>query len=368
MWGLGSGGHPVGSDQYHGDAYYFFRRTGLNANNYFLNRAGVRRPILDRDQFGGIFGGPIWRDRAWFFTSYQGTRENNGASLLNSLATVFVPENLTSDRSTAGLDTLAQQFGVPVVPGVSPNPVSVALLQATLPDGRFVIPSAPSPGTCNLPLGDPCDFVPVPVSALSTFREYQFNSNVDVQVSDKNRVSGKFFFANNPTSQGLFSLAGLQNALQLPGFGASLTINNRLLSLSETHIFRSTLLNEVHFGYSHLTVSSIPDEPFTSADFGIASPLSKLFPGLSTISVSNMFDIGSSPFADNNSHFQTFMTSDTVSWVRGRHNVRFGGEFKHEEYNPLFNAYTRGQLFFTGIPALGSNLFRDFLWGSRHCR
>jgi hypothetical protein len=352
-----------GSDQYHGNAYYFLRRTGLNANNYFLNRSGIERPVLDRDQFGGTFGGPVRRDHAWFFASYQGTAENNGASLLNSLATIFVPENLTDDRSTAALDVVAQQFGVPVVPGISPHPIAVALLQAKLPNGKFLIPSARSPGTCNLEQGDPCDSVPVPVSTLSTFREDQFNSNLDVQVPASNRFSVKFFYAHNLPHQGLFSLAGLQNALQLPGFGADVPVDNRLVSLSDTHVFRAHLLNETRFGYYRQRVATVPDEPFKSADFGIASPLSNVFPGLSTISLSNMFDIGSSPFADNATAGETYHASETVSWTQGRHILRFGGDFKYTKVNLLFNSYTRGQLIFTGIPALGSDPFRDFLLG-----
>lgn len=361
--GMVSAVTKTGSNQYHGDGYYFVRRTGLNANNYFLNRDGIERPVFDRDQFGGTFGGPIRRDHAWFFTSYQGTAENNGTSLVNSLSTVFVPENLTDDRSTAALDGIAQQFGVPVVPGVSPHPIAVALLQATLPNGKFLIPSAPSPRSCNLPLGDPCNFVPVSVSALSTFREDQFNSNLDMQAGASNRLSVKFFYAHNLAHQGLFSLAGLQNALQLPGNGADLPLDHRLVSLNATHVFRPHLLNEVQVGYSRLSVAAVPDEPFKWVDFGIASPLNYLFPGLGTISLSSLFDIGSPPFADNRNDIKTYHASDTVSWTEGRHTLKFGGDFKYHEVDLLFNAYTRGQLLFTGIPTLGSNPFRDFLLG-----
>jgi hypothetical protein len=89
-----------GANAFHGTAYEFFRNTALDANNFFLNRADIPRPAYQRNQFGGAVGGPIVKDRAWFFVSYQGTREKNGTSLSNSIGTIFVPGNLTNDRST----------------------------------------------------------------------------------------------------------------------------------------------------------------------------------------------------------------------------------------------------------------------------
>src|ERR1700752_4576741 len=74
-----------GANDFHGNAYYFFRNRALNANDFFLNAAGRPRPTLNRNQFGGTLGGPIIKDRLFFFGSYQGTRERNGASLNNSL-------------------------------------------------------------------------------------------------------------------------------------------------------------------------------------------------------------------------------------------------------------------------------------------
>ncbi|MGA7044668.1 MAG: carboxypeptidase-like regulatory domain-containing protein, partial [Candidatus Sulfotelmatobacter sp.] len=88
-----------GTNRLHGDVYEFLRNTDLDANNFFLNgENGVvtPRPTYQRNQFGGTLGGPVIKDRAWFFISYQGTRETNGTSLTNSLATEFVPAFLGS--------------------------------------------------------------------------------------------------------------------------------------------------------------------------------------------------------------------------------------------------------------------------------
>src|ERR1041385_2441838 len=93
-----------GGNQFHGNAYYFIRNKALNANEFFLESATQPKPVLSRHQFGGTFGGPIRRDRLFFFGSYQGTRAPNGASLNNSLLFPFIPPQLRdNNRSSASL-------------------------------------------------------------------------------------------------------------------------------------------------------------------------------------------------------------------------------------------------------------------------
>ena len=354
-----------GTNAFHGNLYEFFRNTSLDANNFFLNGSKVPRPPYQRNQFGGTLGGPLIKSRMWFFVSYQGSRERNGTSLLNSIDTVVVPANLTNDRSEQALDNLAQSYGV-FFCTTSPNtgclqtfnPMADFLLKATLPNGQLVIPSAPSNcvpnfGTCN-----------APVVGVSKFREDQLNTNLDFQLSSKNRLSAKFFGANNPATQALFNLFGLANALPVPGFGGTANLNQRVLSVDDTHTVTSHIVNDLHFGFGFITTGSQPQEPYTSAQLGIASPLSNLFKGMPEISVADFFDLGASPFADNGAVEKTYAANDTLSWQKGRHSLKFGGEYKHHELNETFNLYTRGQMFFLGFdpfvaPVLAP--FADFL-------
>lgn len=338
-----------GTNSFHGNLYEFLRNTSLDANNFFLNRSGVKRPVYQRNQFGGTFGGPLIRDRMWFFLSYQGSRERNGTSLLNSIGTVVVPDNLTDDRSDSGISTLAASFGLP---GVDPS--AKFLLQAKLPNGSYVIPSAPS--NC-VPVNGVCS---APVVGVSKFREDQLNTNLDFKLTSKNRLSGKFFGANNPATQALFNLFGLANVLPVPGFGGTANLNQRVLSLDDTHIISPRVVNDLHFGFGFITTGSQPQEPFTSAQLGITSPLSNLFPGMPEISVANYFDLGASPFADNSGVEKTYTVGDTLSWQKGRHSFKFGVEYKHHDLNETFNLYTRGQIFYLGF---SGNPFVDFLGG-----
>src|SRR5690242_5862314 len=123
-----------GGPDFHGNAYYFFRNKALNENDFFLESAEQPKPVLTRHQFGGTLGGPIVRDRIFFFGSYQGTRETNGAALNNSLLFPFIPPKLRDDNRSA--IALQETFAV------TPNPVAVTILNAKLPNGQFAIPSA----------------------------------------------------------------------------------------------------------------------------------------------------------------------------------------------------------------------------------
>jgi TonB dependent receptor len=358
-----------GTNQFHGNLYEFLRNTSLDANDFFLNAAGVPRPPYRRNQFGGTLGGPIWRNRVWFFVSYQGTRETNGTSLVNSIGTAFVPSDLTNDRSTATLQAFAASYGVPPCSNMPStgclDPTALFLLQAKLPNGQYVIPSAPHP--VPIPASGVAPLVPVPVVGISTFREDQFNTNLDFKLSNANHLAAKFFFANNPELQALFNSFGLGNALPVPGFGAQTGFNQRVLSLDDTHVIAPTLLNDARFGYSVITTFATPQEPFTSAQLGISSPLSTQFPGMPEISVANDFDLGASPFSDNSAKEATYTATDMLTWTHGRHSLKFGVEFHHDNLLEYFNLYTRGDIYFLGFstdPVTGlPDPFKDFLGG-----
>lgn len=354
-----------GTASLHGNTYLFLRNDALNANDFFLNRSGTKRPEYKREQYGATLGGPIRKDRAWFFVAYQGTHEINGTSLNNSIATAFVPQNLGSDRSTTALASLAASFDLNKI-----NPTALFLLHAKLPGGSFVIPSAPEPVACTYPN---CTSVPVTLAGRSKFDENQFNTNFDLKPSNANRFGVKFFLATSPATQALYNSFGLGNTLPLPGFGADFDLTHRLVSIIDTHGLTARALNEFRFGYSRIGVLSVPEEPFSATQMGISSPLSTQFPGMPTISVTNFFDVGASPYSDNDNATQTYELADTLSWDNGRHSLKFGAEYKRELCDLRFNLYTRGQIVlpglsgnpaFGGVPGNPTNPFRDFLGGA----
>jgi hypothetical protein len=319
-----------GGSRYHGNIYEFLRNDALNANDFFLNAAGRPRPVLTRNQFGGTIGGPIIRDKAFFFASYQGTRERNGASLNNSLTFPVIPVQLTDNNRTAA--GLAAAFGLPAA---SISPITVSILNARLSNGAFAIPSATTASGLS------------PQSGISTFRENQFNGNFDWTINAKHTFSAKNFFASNPTHQANYNFAGLGNGpTQLPGTGGDLDIIQTLSSLTDTYVFGPNVINQARFGFSRLRVTSVPEEPFTSQQFGITNPLGNLFAGMPTLTVTGLFTLGSSPLSDQSSRINSFTFQDTVSIVRGRHRLKVGGEYRRSQVNFYFNAFSRGQLIF----------------------
>lgn len=319
-----------GGARYHGNIYEFLRNDALNANDFFLNAAGRPRPVLTRNQFGGTIGGPVVREKAFFFASYQGTRERNGASLNNSLTFPIIPPQLTdANRTAAGLSAA---FGIPAA---NISPIAVSILNARLPSGEFAIPSATTASGLS------------PQSGISTFRESQFNGNFDWNISQKHTFSAKNFFASNPTKQANYNFAGLGNGpTQLPGTGGDLDIVQTLSSLTDTYVFGPNVINQARFGFSRLRVTSVPEEPFTASQFGITNPLANLFPGMPTLTVTGLFTLGSSPLADQSSRINSFTFQDTLSIVAGRHRIKVGGEYRRSQVNFYFNAFSRGQLIF----------------------
>ena len=331
-----------GTNQWHGNAYEFLRNTVLNANNYFLNASKIKRPPYRRNQFGGTIGGPLMKDRAWLFLSYQGTRETNGTSLTNSLSSIFVPGYVTGDRSLTGLNTLMMNAtGLPLA---YMAPQAYDILTAQLPNGSYLLPASQ---------GNASGVVTTPT--ISTYREDQMNGNLDFKLSNANHLSVKAFLANNPTKQGLYSFAGIGNALQAPGAPTGFNMHQRVYAATDTHLISTRTINEFRFGYSGIGARFLPQEPFTGADFGISGPLQSLFPGAPTISIINMMDLGPSPLADNFSQVETYSYGDMLTMNRGRHTIKVGVDYKRQVINLFFNAYTRGQVYF--------DTFAEFLEG-----
>jgi len=349
-----------GTNDLHGNAYYYFRDDSLNANDPFVKARGLDRPTLERNQFGGTIGGPIVRDRVFFFGSYQGTRETNGASLVNSLTFPVVPAGLTDTNRNAA--ALATAFGVSQA---LITPSAIALLNQKLPNGQFVIPSSGASGL-SATTG-----VPIVQSGESKFRENQFNINGDVAFSQNHTLSAKFFIADNPTTQANYNFTGTGNGnTQLQGFGADLTIKQKLYTISDTYVFSPNVVNQARVGFSRIRVTSFPDEPFTAAQIGITNPNASLYSGGPTMSfagLDSIFFLGSSPLADQSSRINAYSASDTLSWTVGNHRLKFGGEHRFSQVKFYFNAFTRGQLNYTDTFTSGvrtATAFQNFLTGN----
>jgi hypothetical protein len=355
--GRNSGGNIAvvtksGTNALHGSVFEFLRNRQLNANDFFLNAKGRPRPFLTRNQFGATIGGPVIKDKTFFFFSYQGTRERNGASLNNSLTFPNIPAGLTNDRSDTALNALNAAFYTPGTTVAPISPITRKMLQAKLPNGDWAIASAA--GAAASPILP----VSTPLSGVSRFDDNQYIINIDHQFTPSNRLTGKTLLSNTPQYQSLFSFVGA-NPVQLPGYGGNIEFKNRVVSLQDTHIFKSGWINDAHFGFSRIDGPSTPQEPFKASDFGINNPLcagSPQFCGMPTIQVLGLFSLGSTVLSDQRSTVNTLEWTDMLSVTKGKHFLRTGVEYRRYVVDFYFNFFSRGQVNF--------NSFKDFLAGN----
>ncbi len=345
-----------GTNEFHGNVYEFLRNRVLNANDFFLNASGQRRPILTRNQFGFTLGGPIVKDRTFFFVSYQGTRERNGASLINSVTSLVLPSALTDNRSAEALAAVGTTLlppGSPPLRASDIHLVALALLNARFRDGRLVIPSPP-PGSPGL-------FTTLTQSGISRFREDQGNINLDHRFTVNHTLSGKFFFNNDTTDAAITSFV-IRPANAVLGWGGPLQRNNRVFSLRDTIVLTPTLLNEARFGYARIFLEAIPREPLTGAQFGIDSPLKNLFPGLPQINVFGLFTLGPEGLFDAEVVQEHFTYGNTITWTKGRHTLRIGFEGRHYPFLLRFRLWNRGFIqFLNFVDFLQGDMFISFI-------
>lgn len=322
-----------GGNNFHGAAYEYFRDDALNANNPFLKAAGVKRPLLNRNVLGALLGGPIKREKAFFFTSYQGTRERNGASVNSLSSSVLIAPGLTDDRSE---QTLRRTFNVSSV-----NPISLALLNVRLASGQFLIPTPQVNGRYSN-------------STPSISGEDQFNVNIDYRVNERNWLAVKFFFANLPQTLALFG------GTNTPGFAAEQLSRNRLISLQNIHSFSSTVINEARIGYNLRHQTSFPQVPVKDSEVGIRRANTDSIPGLPLIRIApaggGIVFGTASILIDQQIAASSTTLADIISITRGKHSIRAGGEVIDYQHNSTENLNVRGQIDF--------NSFNDFLTGT----
>ena len=332
-----------GSNEFHGAVYEYFRNDALNANNPFLKAAGVRRPALQRNILGGLIGGPIRTDRLFFFGSYQGTRETNGASPNSLTSNVLIAPGLTNDRSQQTLLATFRPRSSPTSPpATSINPVALALLNTRLPNGEFLIPTPQSDGHFS-------------GSAVSTYREDQINANLDYRISERNSLAARFFFSNAPQF-----LALTNNGANVPGFGADLRQNNRLISFQNIYIVSPRMINEARVGYSFIRGNMSGQNPIKDSDVGIRRANASAFPGLGAIRIgptaTNAIAIGNSGANVDTQNVTSATTLvDILSITHAQHSIRAGGQIIYYRNELGANNNRRGTIAFPS--------FNNFLLG-----
>ncbi len=347
-----------GTPRWHGSAFEFFRNDVLNANEYFQNREGQPRPVVKQNLFGASVGGPLGHDAkgGYLFVNYQGTRQVSGLSPGTIISTVLPV--LPSDRSARSLSMAG--FGNAFTPI---DPVVLALLniksnQFGGAGGGWLVPSLAPFNPANPAAGAAFN-----LSTPGKFDDDQFTADYDRQFKDgRDKISGRFFFSNFrsylPFGAGdVPSTPGEQLTYGDLNFPVDLPVHNRFLSVTETHIFGSRVVNEARFGFLDLQFQNVNQPVVTANQLGIVRPSNNLTNDIYRFTVQGL-NIGPNDSYNLSQAQHSFTWSDTVNYSLGKHFLRFGGLFTHtgmdrnfpQDFNGLvgFNSF---QTFLLGIPA-----------------
>ncbi|HUC53991.1 MAG TPA: TonB-dependent receptor [Candidatus Cybelea sp.] len=313
-----------GTNQYHGEAFEFLRNSALDARNFF-NPVGVVQNPFKRNDFGADFGGPIRKNKAFFFLAYEGLRQHQSLTVSST-----VPSQ--NDRAT--VSTPAVESLLALVP--SANQVGSG--------------TAGVPATYNLFAG----------GALANVALNQGSADVDYDLRDRDRLHGYYVVQKDLRQEP--TAGGAINA-DLPGFGDTRSGFRQLATVSEDHTFSSALANTVRIGFNRIHLTFTPNALLDPAAFNITLPAgSPVGSGLPFINVAGTLGFGGPTGEPQGRGDTTAVLNDTLSWLKGRHTFAFGGEIRRAYNNNI--AENVGSFNFTSFPnflADKSNAFTDQL-------
>src|SRR5215213_7291067 len=282
-----------GSNDYHGEFFEFLRNEALDARNFF----DARKPPFKRNQFGLNIGGPVnfphfgeggspfsyhGKNRTFFFFSYEGLRQRQGLTLTSNVLTDAQRASATNPTVLQLLPLIPRSTSVDIVNGV--------------PVARFA-----GSGTA-----------PVDID--------QWTGDVSHEFSASDRLHGYYAFQRDRRGE-----PNLQGNT-VPGFGDTRQSQRQIFTLNETHIFGPNLTNEARLGFNRINITFTPNLQVNPADFGINNGVNQDI-GLPQISITGFnFNIGGPAGFPQGRADMTVVVSDTLSYLRGNHSFKFGGE------------------------------------------
>jgi hypothetical protein len=277
-----------GTNEYHGEVFEWIRNEKLDARNYF----SLKKAPFKRNNFGAAFGGPIKKNKAHFFLSYEGLRQRQG---------------ITTDSLVL---TAAQQAQVAASSDATIKQLAAFIPAANDSTGSFFISSATAPVNID-----------------------QGTADVDVALGGKDRVHGYIAIQQDlrqePTLQGN----------TLPGWGDTRKSRRQIGTVNEDHIFSPNLANTIRLGYNRIHITFQPNRLLNSATYGIDSGVDAAI-GLAQIDVGGFaLDFGGPSGFPQGRGDTTAVLSDTLNYLHGRHSWAIGGEIRRA-YNNNFSLDT----------------------------
>ena len=338
-----------GTNDIHGTVYDFYRNDKLDGIDFFSKRANLAKPANDQNQFGGNLGGPLAKDKAFFFADYEGTRITRGVTRVSRTFTLDDRQGIFSSPVRDPLT--GQPFPGNVIPADRFDPLAVGIMA--------LVPLPNQSGANN--------FISQPNITDNADR---LLARFDMHFSPTDSVFARYIYSNRHRDiPGLFT--GVVDGTSTSAFGNQKIKTNGVVA-GWTRIFSPTVVNELRFSWSQ-SKSDAVQEPF-----GQDPPPSATIPGAITdptvaggipgITIDGYFQgpglgkIGSPDFLPKFQHTNQFEFIDTVSWLRGNHALKLGADIiapmKNQYYDvPAARGSLRFRNRFTGNP------MADFLLG-----
>jgi hypothetical protein len=337
-----------GANDLHGSLYEFTRNDAFDARNFF----DVAKPEFRQNQFGGTVGGPVIKNKAFFFGNYEGLRLAKALTRRFTVPTDSLRSGqfatLIRDPQTGLPCTQTDQRGCfpnNTIPNDRISPVANALLQ--------FVPRANLPGATNNLVDSPQEIND----------NDQFTIRTDLRFGERDTAFARYTFFDVNAYQPYGFVQFATSAVSLPGFGVFLQQRSQNVAISETHIFNSKLIGEFKAGYnrvaggqfqqnsgvdfaSQVNIAGVSRDPF---DRGIPRVIVAPF---------NSFGDVTTPLSRRDNDYQL---GYNVSWFGGRHSLTLGAQYKRIQFNPVIASSKRGQFTFTNTYT--GNAFADFLLG-----
>jgi Carboxypeptidase regulatory-like domain len=328
-----------GTNNLHGSGFEFLRNDAFDANNFFNNRAGKPKPNLDQHQFGGTLGGPIFKDRTFFFADYQGYRLTQGQTFLSTVPSDKMRQGDFSEINRVIYNpNTGQPFAGNIIPQSMWDPASKNVLDQLYPASNTAGTHAANGQIINNYLINP-DL---------TREDNQYDIKADHSLSEHNRFFVRYSYEK--THRHLPATLPHGDAGTTFGAGDG-DIKAQGVAVNDTHTFSSNWLNEARFGWSSVKFF------MTSIDYGQNLAQKAGIPGVNLSEVTsamsqlvfnnggarNLGANGNQPLITNQNDFQIF---DNVTHVMGRHTMKAGGSLTLRS-REILNADTIvGQFFF----------------------
>jgi len=328
-----------GTNQIHGTAFEFLRNSNLDGTNFFANRAGNAKPTYKQNQFGGTFGGPVRKDKTFYFGSYEGTRTRLGRSFVstvpvdelrrgdfNRIRPVFDPATTVG---TAASFT-RQPFPGNIIPQSRWDPLFPKLLD---------LYPRPNSGT-----GIVNNYFFAP-SEENDVNSYDFKG--DHNINDRQRFSARYSKRTRNRYE--------PGPLPLPadgGLATTTVIDSHSVAATHSATIGASTTNEARFGFSRIISRfDIPYDKPLYAEYGIKGIPTVSNPGsndhgLSRFTPAGYAELGSRSFWPNFNNTDLFQFTDTVFKNIGKHNLKIGGEFRRQNISRLAARFARGQFAF----------------------